>query len=120
MLQRNFQGSWLAVIIAAGVGVFALVSQSSSGAGAGAGIIGAIYFIACSVLYYFSSMLPQYTINRKIISGEGGSFIQEMMTSSFEEGIGPGCFGMWFVSIIIVIILPVVIIFNFVKNYGIE
>jgi len=110
MLQRKFQGSWLAALIGIGFGLLMLTDPQVKGTG--------IYLMVCGILYIIASLTPQYVLNRRIISGKGGSPLHSMLFGGFEGGIGSGCLIFAIGTIIIIAVFPIIIIVNFVRNYG--
>lgn len=98
--RRTFSGSMLVV---GGAVVLAIISFLAK-----AGPLFGIYLLVAAALYYFSCMVPQYKFNRRFIStgAQGGEETNSFLTES-------GCLG----PIVIVIILPIIIIVNFIKNY---
>lgn len=106
MLCRKFQGSWFVVGIAMAFGLLFMFFQIWEIAA---------YFFVCSGLYVASCMTPQYAINRMLINGKGGTLTNFIM-SLWRGGTMPG----WLVGIailIIVVMLPIVVAWNFVRNY---
>ncbi len=97
--RRFFSGSFL---IVGGAIVLAIVAFLLKSVGLG------FYFLICAILYYLSCMTPQYKFNRRFIStGEaGGTATNDFLTDS-------GCLG----AIVIILILPIMIIVNFIRNY---
>lgn len=88
MRKRKFQGSWPVTIV------------------------GLLYF-GLGILYYFSCLTPQYILNRRVIAGKGESGSAKFIGEMAQEGFGAMVFGF----IIVLMFLPIMIPYNFLKNY---
>lgn len=109
MRKRRFHGNRLA---AGGAIVIALIALFSGERNA---IPPALFYLISGVLYILSCMTPQYRLNRRLIEGRAetsSGFISEM--SSGEGGwIG------WIIGLIIILtFLPIMTLWNFIKNYA--
>ncbi len=111
--KRRFHGNPLAVGGAVILGLFMLFSGDK-------GVIpGALYLIVFGVLYAVSCMAPQYKMNKRVIES-GGETSTGMMFSGFSEGLGAGCFTMILSFVFIIVLLPIMTLINFVKNYAMK
>jgi len=111
--KKRFHGNILAVGAAILLGLFMLFSGDKNVIPAG------LYLLVFGGLYAVSCMTPQYRLNDRIIKG-GGETSAGMLFSGFSEGFGAGCFGMVFMMAIILALLPIMTIWNFIKNYAME
>jgi tetratricopeptide (TPR) repeat protein len=93
MRKRRFHGSWLVVIVGTPV-------------------------LGLGILYYNSCLVPQYRLNLRIIEGKGVTGTQDFL-GEMASGEG-GCGGLIFGVIITLCLLPIIIIWNFIKNYAIK
>ena len=96
--KRRFHGNPFAVGWAVILGLIFLFLHS---AGEPEIIWGALYFLVFGVLYAVSCMTPQYKLNKRII----------------EKRKGLGCLTKFFLAGLVVGFLPIVTLWNFVKNY---
>jgi Flp pilus assembly protein TadD len=106
MRKRRFHGNPFAAGVAIIIGLFLLFSGDAVGGG--------LYFIIFGGLYIASCMTPQYRLNKRIIEGAETSH-------QFLAGIaGSGPFG-WIIGfVIILILLPIMTIWNFIWNYAVK
>ncbi|MDY0152131.1 MAG: tetratricopeptide repeat protein [Candidatus Cloacimonas sp.] len=109
-LKRRFHGNKIAVGAAIAFGIYGL---SSDNVGLG------IYFIVFGILYAISCMTMQYKLNKRVIE-KGGETSTGMLFSGFDEGLGAGCFGMILGLVAVLIIIPIMTLWNFVKNYAMK
>lgn len=105
MLKRHFHGNWLA----AGLGILLGLLFALSGSFLG------ILYLAFGVFYVVSCFTPQYLVNRKVIKGEALSS-NSYFANVVLEG-GGGCRGMLAGLIAILLIMPVMAIVNFLRNW---
>lgn len=103
--QRTFHGNWVAAATAGAVGVFAFFSGEQ-------GILAGIFFLALAGLYVASCMTPRYRMNKRILENRG-----ETTAPSIRE---EGCLATVFIGLLLLPFLPLMIIWNFVKNYLIK
>jgi tetratricopeptide (TPR) repeat protein len=109
--KKRFHGNPLAVGGAVILGLFMLFSGDK-------GVIpGGLYFLVFGVLYAVSCMTPQYRLNKRVIES-GGETSTGWMMSGFSEGVGAGCFTVILSFALIMAVLPVMTLWNFVKNYA--
>jgi Flp pilus assembly protein TadD len=87
MRKRKFHGNWLVVIV------------------------GTLYF-GLGILYYFSCLIPQYILNRRVIKGQGSG-----SADFIAEGASAGFGQMAFNFLLVIAVLPLMIPWNFMKNY---
>jgi len=111
MRKRRFHGNAWA---AGGAFVFGLIALFSGDKDL---IWGGVFFLLCGGLYIVSCMTPQYILNRRIIAGHGETSASLMAESSGEEG---GFLGKVILLLIILCFLPIMIVWNFIKNYAIK
>lgn len=104
MLARHFHGNKLAAGAAIFLGVILLLSSNLWG----------LFYLFCGVSYVVSCFTPQYLVNRRII--EGKALSSTFMSSLLFEG-GVGCMGMIVGLVIIVLLLPVMAVVNFLRNW---
>jgi len=109
--KKRFHGNPLAVGGAVLLGLFLLFGGDRGG------IPGGLYFLVFGVLYAVSCMTPQYRLNKRVIEG-GGETSTGWMMSGFSEGVGAGCLTVIFSFFLIMAILPIMTVWNFVKNYA--
>lgn len=103
MLKRKFYGNIFAVGGAAMIGILLLLLIQNIALG--------LYFLACAGLYVAASFTPQYLINRKVLAGVyPGQWFGSMMAG---EGVAMALVGLF----IILLLLPLMIIQGFLKNY---
>jgi len=110
MRKRKFNGNYLAIGGAIALGLYAM-SQDDAPAGLG------IYLVVFSILYAISCMTPQYKLNKRIIESGGGTSAGAML-EGFSEGFGVGCFTMLISFAFIIALLPIMTVWNLVKNYA--
>ncbi len=91
MYARKFYGNWIMTGIYALIGMLVMAMGSAGG----------LFFLACAGFYVFASRPPQYKLNRKIILG------QSPTGTNLLEG------GIW-----VVIIYPIMAVWNFFRNYA--
>jgi tetratricopeptide (TPR) repeat protein len=105
MLKRHFHGNRFAAGFAILLGLLFTLGGS----------LGGVLYLAFGVFYVVSCYTPQYLVNRRVIKGEtlnsNGFFASIVL-----EG-GAGCGGMVAGLVIIMLILPVMAIVNFLRNY---
>lgn len=112
--RRKFHGNVFLIVVNVAWGLLVmLISRGSEGAG--------WYWLICSGLYIASCMTPQYVINRKAIKGKGQTSEGTLATIAtfLLDGRGmPGCFVIViFLYFCTTIFLPVLIVWNFMRNY---
>jgi tetratricopeptide (TPR) repeat protein len=113
--NRKFHGNKLVLGAAGLFGILGLFMAADQGA---EGLVMAAAFIGMAVLYYFSCLVPQYILNRRVISGKGGTGSGDFL-AHMGSGEG-GCFGLIIGTVIVVSFLPFIIIYNFIKNYAVS
>lgn len=104
MLKRRFHGNWGAGGFATFLGLILLLGGNYWG----------LLYLVCGGFYLFSCFTPQYLVNRRII--EGKALSSNFLSSLFFEG-GVGCAGILAGIVIIMMLLPVMAIVNFLRNW---
>jgi len=94
MYARKFYGNWIVTGVYILLG-FVMFGQGASGAAAG------LFFLGSAGFYIFASRPPQYKLNRKIILGQSP-------TGGFDGII-------W-----IILLYPIMAVWNFFRNYATE
>lgn len=98
-LKRRFTGNWFVAIVTAVIGI-------------------PLMFIPTliAILYVVSAFTPVYKINRRLAMGKpytGFTFLGPM----FNDG-NVGCVGLIVMYAIIIVLMPFVVIWNFIQNWG--
>lgn len=106
MLKRHFHGNWFAAGFATFVGLIMILTG-----GFGWGFL----YLICGVGYAVSCFTPQYMVNRRVIEGKALS-ANNFLASIFLEG-GVGCGGILIGLVIIMLILPIMAVVNFLRNW---
>lgn len=75
-------------------------------------IVGLAYF-GLGILYYFSCLVPQYKLNKRIIKSGAETGTQQMIAEMGQDGLSGAAFGVG----ISLAFLPIIIPINFIKNY---
>lgn len=107
--KRRFHGNIFAVI---GAGVMGLVCLFNGAIGSG------FYFLLFGGLYFHSCMTPQYKLNKRIIDGKDETSAGIMLDGFKEDGIGGGCISVFIGLIFILMLLPIMTLWNYIKNYA--
>lgn len=108
--KRRFHGNKIAVVAVIAMGIYNL-SNDSVGFG--------FYFIIFGILYAISCMTKQYKLNKRIIE-KGGDTSTGLLFSGFDDGLGAGCFSIIIGLVVIIIFIPIMTIWNLIKNYVIR
>ena len=109
MGNRRFWGSWLTTIVALGMGLILI---------AAGGWPYGVYFLVCGILYVISARAPQFMVNRQLIAGHTKWGVRGFLADGFEGGFVSGAIIMALTSLGLLIVLPVIVLYNFVKNYS--
>ena len=122
MRRRRFHGNALAAGGALVVGALWLLGPLLGGAPSDAvmgGVIMGGYFLIFGGLYIVSCKTPQYRLNKRIIGGGGVTGSQEFL-GEMSSGKDGGCAALVFGFVIIMAVLPLMVLWNFVKNYAMK
>jgi tetratricopeptide (TPR) repeat protein len=111
--KRHFHGNPLAVGGAVIFGLFFLFSSYYRD------VPVALYLIVFGILYAVSCRTLQYKLNKSVIES-GGETSTGLMFSGFSKGRGTGCFTMVLSFILILILLPIMTVWNFIANYAMK
>lgn len=87
---------------------------------------GGFYFLLFGGLYFHSCLAPQYKLNKRIIEGKDGTsagMVSDGFKEGFQEGgiggaIGGGCASVFIGMFLILMFLPIMTLWNYIKNYA--
>lgn len=111
MRKRKFHGNWVAAGLALFLGfsiTFGEPNINPSG----------LYFLIGSVLYAVSCRTPQYKLNARIIEGRADTTATNYLSAIASGQVG--CWSLLFGGIFIVVIIPIIAVWNFIQNYAIK